>query len=113
MRAAVALLAFATAVSSAADFSFVKGGSEPTTRLPYPAVVTDVNGDGWLEALGTVNDGKGNLSIRTEQDLGLTGLFTSDARGGVRPSDARMADFNGDGCPDLVAQGYGAASLDK
>jgi hypothetical protein len=68
-------------------------------------IIGDVNGDGWLEPFGTINDGGGVLTVLDTSDLGLQDLF-SDAR----PNDFRIADLDGDGCADIVAQGYSAFS---
>ncbi len=68
--------------------------------------IGDVNGDGWLEPLGTLNDGHGELTTLSFQSMGIESLFSD-----TRPNDVRLADLNGDNCPDLVAQGYSAYSV--
>jgi len=72
-----------------------------------PAVVADLNGDGWLETVGTANDGAGNLLPVDPSTEGLDGLLIDG-----RPDDLRVADFNGDGSPDLIAQGYSSTDVD-
>ncbi|HXZ29444.1 MAG TPA: VCBS repeat-containing protein [Terriglobales bacterium] len=72
-----------------------------------PAVVVDGNGDGWLETVGTLNDGAGNLLPVSPSSMGLDGLLVDG-----RPDDLRVADFNGDGSPDLIAQGYSSTDVD-
>lgn len=68
----------------------------------YAATVADVNNDGWYEPLGFVNDGGGNLSYKYDGDIGLWELFVSPREN----RDNRVADFNGDGFVDLLANTY-------
>jgi hypothetical protein len=91
-----------------ADFNFVPGTRSLLNYFSVP-VVTDIDGDGWLEAVGAMNDRRGNLTASSPRRMGLTDLFIP----GIRPSDARMADLNGDGCADLVAQGYSSGLFDS
>jgi len=56
--------------------------------------------------LGTLNDCNGNLTLRPEADIGLSKLR---APGRAR-RDARIADFNGDGIPDLIANVYSSVT---
>jgi hypothetical protein len=72
--------------------------------LPYwQTVIGDANGDGFIEPFGTINDGAGNLSAVAPASVGLGDLLTL-----TRPNDFRVADLNGDGCEDLVVEGYSA-----
>lgn len=64
--------------------------------------VADINNDGYIEQLGTLNDGIGNLAYDSYQSMGLDGIF---APGRVN-RDCRVADFNGDGFPDVVCNTY-------
>jgi hypothetical protein len=80
-----------------------QGGPSPFTS----PILVDVNGDGWLETLGTQNDGAGNLLPLTTSGMGVADLFVTG-----RPNDLRVADFNGDGCPDFVAEGYSSTNTD-
>jgi hypothetical protein len=76
--------------------------------LPYwQAVIADTNADGRPEPFGTINAGAGSLLVRSPAAMGLADLFTSE-----RPYDFRVADLDGDGCEDMVAQGYSAYSPD-
>ncbi|MDO8444901.1 MAG: VCBS repeat-containing protein [Deltaproteobacteria bacterium] len=68
----------------------------------YTPVIVDINNDGYLEALGTINDGSGSLTAVPYTTLGLSSLF---ADGRVN-RDCRVADFNGDGYPDIVCNTY-------
>lgn len=68
----------------------------------YTPVIADINNDGYLEALGTINDGIGNLTAVPYTILGLSSLFTD----GRVNRDCRVADFNGDGYPDIVCNTY-------
>ncbi|HTI40869.1 MAG TPA: FG-GAP-like repeat-containing protein [Vicinamibacterales bacterium] len=69
------------------------------------AVFADFDGNGWYEPFGTVNDGSGRLTVLSIGSMGLNELLSA-----VRPNDLRAADLDGDGCPDIVAQGYSAYS---
>src|SRR6516162_4517187 len=80
-----------------------QGGPSPFTS----PILVDVNGDGWLETLGTQNDGAGNLLPLTTSGMGVADLFVTG-----RPNDLRVADFNGDGCPDFVAEVYSSTNTD-
>lgn len=66
-----------------------------------PAVV-DMNRDGWLEAFGTLNNASGQLRW---QDLASLGLQKLTANERANRSIA-VADFNGDGLPDLISNTY-------
>lgn len=68
----------------------------------YTPVIADINNDSYLEALGTINDGSGNLTAVPYTTLRLSSLF---ADGRVN-RDCRVADFNGDGYPDIVCNTY-------
>jgi hypothetical protein len=64
--------------------------------------IGDVNHDGCIEVLGTLNDCEGNLMVFNDADIGLETL-TQDSR---NYRDARLADFNGDGTLDVVSNSY-------
>jgi hypothetical protein len=64
--------------------------------------VADLDGDGWLETLGTKNDGRGNLVAISPADIGLQTLLSP----GRVHRDARLVDLNGDGKLDVVANTY-------
>ena len=86
--------------------NFVTGPISLAASFPFAQpVIGDFDGDGWLEPFGTINDGTGRLAVRT-----LTSMGVDDMLSPVRPDDFRVADLDGDGCPDLVAQGYSAYS---
>jgi hypothetical protein len=68
--------------------------------------ISDLNNDGCVEVLGTVNDCHGNLHYHPEASIGLSGLRAS-ARA---YRDVRVSDFNGDSIPDLIANGYSEVS---
>ena len=73
----------------------------------YTPAVADLNGDGFIEALGTFNDGNGNLSTASYTTMGLSGLFVT----GRRNRDCRIADFNSDGYQDIVCNTYSAEEV--
>jgi hypothetical protein len=66
-----------------------------------PAVV-DMNGDGWTEILGALNNQQGSLTAQSLTAMGLGDLL---ANGRVN-RDTAVADFNGDGLPDILANTY-------
>ncbi len=59
--------------------------------------------------IGSANDGKGNL---TALDLTAVGLFAMNVWPRV-PYDIRVADFNGDGIPDVISSVYSATNIDS
>lgn len=69
-----------------------------STRM-FPTV-GDINGDGWLDVFPLINDGTGNLVEVDLASLGL-GAYIPAMEVYVNRS-TRIADFNGDGLPDLV-----------
>lgn len=64
--------------------------------------VWDFDNDGWLETLGTANDGSGKLLT---VDPGEIGLGTLRSEGRIR-RDARAVDLNADNQVDIVANTY-------
>jgi hypothetical protein len=72
----------------------------------YPAV-SDINRDDWLESIGTLNSGDGTLEVASATVTGLSALFSS----GRVHRDVRIADLNGDGYDDIIANTY--SSLDE
>jgi hypothetical protein len=60
-------------------------------------------------AIGTVNDGRGNLSVLDPTTTGLDELDTPPRV----PYDVRVADFNGDGIPDAISSVYTPTNVDS
>jgi hypothetical protein len=87
----------------AAPLNFVPGAISFDTASSVFAqpIIGDVDGDGWVEPFGTINDGTGRLTVLSAEGMGLRNLFSD-----TRPYDLRIADLDGDACPDLIAQGY-------
>src|SRR5262249_52800995 len=111
---AVVILAFFLSNSRAASQSISFTSSGQNTKLSFlHTVVGDLDGNGWLEPLGAFNDGAGHLLPFSNGSMGLecpAGVsnspdcffYQSQANEPffVRPNDTRLADFDGDGCPD-------------
>ena len=74
----------------------------PTGESFLSATVGDLDGDGWLESVGGHNDRTGAL---TYADFGAHGLGNLFSPGRIN-RDIRIADLNGDGIPDLIANSY-------
>jgi hypothetical protein len=76
----------------------------------FPAIVADINCDGRPAVPGTRNDGAGNLFPVSVAEMGFSGAIVPGTWpppiGGVLFDDARFADFDGDGCVDMVGQSY-------
>ncbi len=75
--------------------------------ISYPLfhpILADLNNDGYVEALGTFNDGAGNLVGTSAFSMGLEKLFIS---GRIQRTCA-VADFNGDALPDVVCNVFSA-----
>jgi uncharacterized repeat protein (TIGR01451 family) len=87
------------ATSTVAPISFT---GETINYAGYTPSVADLNGDGWLDVLGTMNNGNNVLVPISADAMGLQNLFSP----GRVHRDARVADFNGDGYPDIVANTY-------
>ncbi len=79
------------------------------TTIVYDSFMSAVydyrNADGYVEPLGLQNDGRGNLTRVSMTTLGLSPLFDV----GRVNRDCRLADFNGDGFPDIVCNTYSPA----
>src|SRR4051794_10175639 len=65
--------------------------------------VADINGDGAIELYGTLNDGSGNLIVQS----------LPDALDGRVPRDYRLADLDGDGTMDVVANTYTVGDVEN
>jgi len=69
--------------------------SEPTA-----ITVADFNTDGWLDIVAGVDEGSG-LTVALQR-AGVFTVLTNEVLGGESIQSAAVADFNGDGVPDLV-----------
>jgi hypothetical protein len=98
---ALACLVFrlGSAVAAPIDFQLAPGQpSKSFSVLP----IGDVTGDGRIEPFGIVAGKDQLFTALSSQSLGLQDLAVLG-----RPSDMRLADLNGDGCLDVITQGYG------
>ena len=100
-----ALLLLCGAVSAGGDLDF---SVAPQATRKLSAVVDDLDGDGWVEPLGTWNDG-GTLGAPPLRTIGLQPLFGA----GRDHRDARVADLDGDGRLDVLSNTYGCASAEE
>jgi hypothetical protein len=75
------------------------------TQVASPVIgflsVTDLNGDGCPDIFRVIGDCHGNFGWTSPSSTGLDRLY---ADAGIR--DVRMADFNGDGILDIIANVY-------
>jgi hypothetical protein len=89
--------------------------ADPTNVAPisfvypvgYTPAVVDLNGDGWVEPFGLLNDRGGSLIQSSVTTLGLQDL---SANGRAR-RDNRVADFNGDGLLDMINNTYSCTDV--
>lgn len=95
--------------------SFAPPVSFAAGSYPHGLRVADLNGDGLPEIL--VANYSGN-SISILQNLGSGGDLTTNSfapqyalAAGPNPTDVAVADFNGDGRPDLVTTAFGGTQL--
>jgi len=117
----LAISGLTAAAQSIPSINFVLAKPQPASSF-FNVTVGDVNGDGWLESFGGLNDTAGNLQLFPKSSMGLLDclspfvpancLAINTTTGTRLPNDVRLADFNGDGCPDLIAQGYSSTSDD-
>ncbi|MBS0579573.1 MAG: VCBS repeat-containing protein [Proteobacteria bacterium] len=59
--------------------------------------------------IGTINDGKGNLSVLDYNTMGISPIFVWPRV----PYDIRVADFNGDGIPDIISDVYSPTNVES
>lgn len=59
--------------------------------------------------VGAVNDGKGNLTAQDLQAIGLDPIIVYPRA----PYDVRVADFNGDGIPDVISSVYSPTNVES
>jgi FG-GAP-like repeat/FG-GAP repeat len=95
-------------VPTVADAAFVSSAGFPVAvgAQPYGVLAQDLDGDGRVD-LATVNGTSSDLSIF----LGIGGGGFGPASGspfatGAGPSGATVAEFNGDGRPDIAVSNY-------
>lgn len=98
------LLGFAHANAQPA-FRFAP--TSPTGLAPYAVQLADMDGDGDLDFITSniANDEFGTVSIAMNNGDG-TFAAPADYQVGPAPTDLRVADFNGDGRPDVVCLAY-------
>ena len=79
--------------------------------VPYAIAVGDFNGDG-IQDLATVDNYSNNVTVLLGNGSGgFTAAPGSPFPAGSAPSALAVADFNGDGIPDLAAPNFGTNSV--
>ena len=97
------IVAGLVAIVQADDLNF-RGRYVPTlfTPVAFDLYGGTGRGDSWLDLLGARNDAEGTLTAVEPAETGLAAIF-----GNARAyRDARVADLNGDGLPDIIANTY-------
>jgi hypothetical protein len=90
-------------ISQAADLDTIDYSGELLPMFPYTMSIVQMTPGGTEAPLGTVNLGGGNLQLMPDPStIGLGAAFFA----GRSYRDFRVADFNGDGIPDLVTNVY-------
>ncbi len=82
--------------------TLVEIGRYPTGREPAAVAVADLDGDGRLDA-AVANQVSGDVSVFLGQSAGrFSEASGSPFAAGPNPNDLAVADFDGDGAPDLA-----------
>jgi hypothetical protein len=89
-------------VVSAPSYAIDAEPVQTMTEDSYMVSMGDVDGDGLLEVLGSWNDGSGSFLPESALAIGLEPVFAD----GRVPRDTRLADLDGDGDLDVVANTY-------
>ncbi|QEC49521.1 VCBS repeat-containing protein [Baekduia soli] len=106
-------LALALTAAGPASASFTQDVGSPfgAGSVPADVVAADFNADGRTD-LADVNNGAANVSVLLRQPTGgFASEFGSPFAVGTLPDAMTVADFNGDGRPDLAVGNYNADSV--
>jgi hypothetical protein len=92
-------------------FAVASGGPFTVGTNPSALVVADFNGDGF-DDLALANSGSGNVTVLLGNGTGgFTVPLGSPFTVGTTPSALVVADFNGDGKPDLAVANVGSSNV--
>ena len=83
-------------------FALLRRPTYTAPGLELTPVLQDINGDGWIDALGGTSDSTGVLQNTPVQDIGLASIYSPNRAN----RDCRLADLNGDDRLDVVCNTY-------
>ena len=92
-------------------FTAASGSPFAVGTNPYSVAVADFNGDGNAD-LAVANQGDGTVTVLLGNGSGgFTAASGSPFAVGTNPYSVAVADFNGDGNPDLAVANYGSGTV--
>jgi probable HAF family extracellular repeat protein len=98
-------------LASNGGFTAATGSPFSVGSSPYSVVVGDFDGNG-IPDIATANSGSANVTVLLGNvSGGFTAATGSPFSAGTNPYSIVVADFNGDGIPDLAAANYGSNNV--